>query len=93
MHSPSLLAQKLDNFFNKIIPKKFFVLVVATVLVFMGKIEGFHWFVIASAYLGLNVAQKFSKYTDPLRYRDDINPVIIDDPEVLPSVTEGENPE
>jgi len=55
------MSEKIDFFFNKMIPKKFIVMVIATVLVFMDKIDGFQWFVIACAYLGVNVIQHYAK--------------------------------
>jgi hypothetical protein len=49
------IFEGIDYFFNKVIPKKFIVFSSATVLVFLGKIEGQHWFYIALAYFGVNV--------------------------------------
>ncbi len=57
----SELGKKLDTFFNKIIPKKLLIMLIATVLVFMNKIDGFQWFIIAGAYLGVNVIQHYAK--------------------------------
>ena len=45
----------VDFFFNKVLPKKFMVFSVATILVFMGKITGEWWFYIAIAYFGVNI--------------------------------------
>ena len=49
----------LDKFFNKTLPKKFIVITVATVIVFM-KLEppAEYWYLLI-AYFGGNVAMKF----------------------------------
>ena len=48
----------LDFFFNKMLPKKLIVFTVATVLVFMDKISGDWWGIMASVYTGVNLLQK-----------------------------------
>lgn len=55
------ISEKIDYAFNKMLPKKFIVMVIATILIFMGKIDGFQWFIIAGAYLGVNVIQHYAK--------------------------------
>lgn len=55
------IGEKIDFAFNKMLPKKFIVFAVATVMAFMGKIDGFQWFIIAGAYLGVNVIQHYAK--------------------------------
>ncbi len=47
-----------DFFFNKVLPKKFLIVVIATVFAGMGIITGLHWVVIAGAYAGFNLGQK-----------------------------------
>jgi hypothetical protein len=54
------IAESLDYFFNKLLPKKFIVLTVATVLIFIDKLDGEQWFIVAAAYLGVNAVQKFA---------------------------------
>jgi hypothetical protein len=49
------IAGEIDFFFNKVLPKKFIVFAVASVLVFTGRIQGDHWFYIALGYFGVNV--------------------------------------
>jgi hypothetical protein len=66
--NPPVWGQAVDYFFNKVIPKKFLVFVIACLFLAAGKIEGVHWFYISVAYLTGNVIQKFpelSKKTPP----------------------------
>jgi hypothetical protein len=51
-------AEKIDEFFNKILPKKFIVFSIATIVLWMDKINGEQWFYISIAYLGGNVLSK-----------------------------------
>lgn len=51
--------EKIDKFFNKVLPKKFIVFTLASVLIFIEKIDGQMWGYIAMAYLTVNVTQKF----------------------------------
>ena len=46
---------KADELFNKVLPKKFIVFVIATVGMFMKLITGEQWMIVASIYLGVNV--------------------------------------
>jgi len=62
------LSEKLDFFFNKLLPKKFIVWAVATVMVFAIKnpdgtrwLSGELWGYVTLAYLGFNIVGKFSK--------------------------------
>jgi len=41
---------------ERLLSRKFIVWVVATVLVFMGKIEGWMWIAITGTYMGVNLA-------------------------------------
>lgn len=54
------MKEKLDYLFNKMLPKKFIVWVVATVLIFMAVLPAEYWFYITLIYIGGNVAQKFA---------------------------------
>jgi len=56
----SKILVKLDFFFNKALPKKLIVWVVATVLVFLGKVDGYVWGIVTGVYLGVNIIGKFS---------------------------------
>jgi hypothetical protein len=49
-----------DFVFNKLIPKKLLVWLIATILVFMGKLTADLWAYLSMAYLGTNVLQKFT---------------------------------
>ena len=51
-----------DTIFNKILPKKFIVFVVATIFCWWGKVDGDVWAYISLAYLGVNGVQKFSPF-------------------------------
>lgn len=48
----------LDFFFNKVLPKKFIVMILATIFCFLGVITGGQWLIVAGAYAGLNFGQK-----------------------------------
>jgi len=52
------IPEKIDLFFNKILPKKFIVFVIATGALWVDKINGEQWFYISIAYLGGNVLAK-----------------------------------
>jgi len=61
------IGEKLDYFFNKMIPKKLLVWVVATVIIFVVKDpDGKHWMsgemwgYITLAYLGVNAVKGFA---------------------------------
>ena len=54
------LISGVDFFFNKMIPKKLLVWVIATVLCFLGVLNGDLWAYISMMYIGTNVLQKFS---------------------------------
>ncbi|OHD14386.1 MAG: hypothetical protein A2086_03315 [Spirochaetes bacterium GWD1_27_9] len=54
------ISQKLDFFFNKMIPKKLMVWIIATVLIFLGRLDGSWWGIITCVYLGTNAITKFS---------------------------------
>ncbi len=49
---------KLDFFFNKLLPKKFIVFTIATIGLFLGLINGSSWTIIAGAYIGGNIGAK-----------------------------------
>ena len=53
------MKEKLDFFFNKMLPKKFIVITVATVIVFMGLEAPSEYWYLLIAYFGGNVAMKF----------------------------------
>jgi len=42
----------------KWLSRKLVVLIIATLLVYLGKIDGWQWVLMASAYLGMNVLDK-----------------------------------
>jgi len=46
---------KLDFFFNKLLPKKFIVFTIATIALFMKLLDGQGWTIIAGIYIGGNV--------------------------------------
>ena len=55
------MKEKLDYFFNKLLPKKFIVVTVATIIVFMQlKVPAEYWYLLM-AYFGVNGLQKFTK--------------------------------
>ena len=54
------IVSGIDTFFNKVLPKKFIVFMVACYLIFEGKLSGDMWAYIAMIYIGLNVVQKFN---------------------------------
>lgn len=55
-----LFLLKMDFFFNKAIPKKLIVWIVATIALFMGYIDGWTWMILTGIYLGANIVGKFS---------------------------------
>ena len=55
------MFDRLDYFFNKVLPKKFIVFVAASVFLVLGLITGEHWFWIAVTYSGANVVGKLTK--------------------------------
>jgi hypothetical protein len=54
------MIKRIDFIFNKVLPKKLVVWIVATILVWNKLIPGDLWCYITMIYLGVNVAQKFS---------------------------------
>jgi hypothetical protein len=64
------LTENIDFFFNKVIPKKLLVFIVATILIFDNKLSGDMWGFIAMIYLGTNVLQKFTKKDYNKIYQD-----------------------
>ncbi len=55
------ISEKIDWFFNKLLPKKFLVVTIATVLVFVDKnVPEPYWYILM-AYFGVNVIGKFAK--------------------------------
>jgi len=57
-YSPPRWMNLMDFFFNKALPKKFIILIIATVLTFLGILEGGQWVGIAFVYAGVNIGQK-----------------------------------
>lgn len=55
------VSDRIDYFFNKMLPKKLIVWIVATFLVADSKISGDIWGYITLLYLGVNVLQKFAQ--------------------------------
>ena len=53
------MKEKLDYIFNKMLPKKFIVITVATVIVFMKLQPPSEYWYLLIAYFGGNVAMKF----------------------------------
>jgi len=53
------MIEKLDYFFNKVIPKKFIVITIATVIVFLKLDAPSEYWYLLIAYFGGNVAMKF----------------------------------
>lgn len=53
-------SQWIDWFFNKAIPKKFMVWVIATIGLFMAIVPGEIWGYISMIYISANAIQKFS---------------------------------
>lgn len=53
-------AEKWDFFFNKVIPKKFIIMIIATIFAWPGitVITGTQWIIVAGAYAGFNFGQK-----------------------------------
>lgn len=56
----SKVSRTIDWFFNKAMPKKFIVFVVATIALFLGLIGGDLWAYISMIYLGSNMIAKFA---------------------------------
>ena len=54
------MFEKLDKFFNKILPKKFIVITIATVIVFLKLDPPVEYWWLLMAYFGLNVVGKFT---------------------------------
>lgn len=54
------IAKGVDFFFNKLLPKKFLVLVVATYFVIRQLSVPAEWYYLAMIYIGGNVIQKYS---------------------------------
>ena len=54
------LSERLDYVFNKLLPKKFIVVTVATVIVFMNLKPPTEYWYILMAYFGVNAIQKFT---------------------------------
>ena len=48
-----------DFIFNKLIPKKFVVFLIATVALFMKLIDGQSWMIVSVLYIGGNTVAKF----------------------------------
>ncbi len=49
---------KIDFFFNKLLPKKFIVFVIATIGLFMHLLNGPQWTIVAGIYIGGNVLRQ-----------------------------------
>ena len=58
------MKEKLDYFFNKMLPKKFIVITLASVIVFMKLEPPTEYWYLLIAYFGGNVAAKFVKGKD-----------------------------
>jgi hypothetical protein len=58
-HKATVL-ETIDFFFNKLLPKKLIVWIVACILIFDGKLLSEHWLYVSLVYLGVNIIQKFS---------------------------------
>ena len=54
------VAEKFDWFFNKLLPKKFIVFVVSTVIIFAGLNPPTEYWYIVMAYYGANLVGKFA---------------------------------
>ena len=55
------LQKKIDYIFNKMLPKKFIVITLATIIVFMELNPPIEYWYLLMIYFGGNVAQKFTK--------------------------------
>lgn len=53
------MSEKLDYFFNKVLPKKFIVITVATIIVFLKLDPPAEYWYLLIAYFGGNFATKF----------------------------------
>lgn len=53
---------KIDYFFNKVVPKKLIVWITATIALFMKLIDGNVWGIITGIYLGVNIIGKFAPF-------------------------------
>jgi len=51
------LAEKIDYFFNKMLPKKFLVILTASIFVAYNKLSGDIWAYLAMIYIGTNGLQ------------------------------------
>lgn len=54
------IADRVDWFFNKLLPKKFLVVTVATIIVLAGLNPPQEYWYILMAYFGVNVVGKFA---------------------------------
>jgi hypothetical protein len=63
-HKATVL-ETIDFFFNKLLPKKLIVWIVACILIFDGKISGDNWLYISLVYIGANMIQKFTGINKP----------------------------
>jgi hypothetical protein len=54
-----LKNDKMIKFWNAIGGRKFLVLLLASGGLYIGKLDSWHWVIIAALYLGINVIQKF----------------------------------
>ena len=58
------MKEKIDYFFNKMLPKKLIVIIIASTIVFMKlEVPSEYWYLLI-AYFGGNVAAKFVKGKD-----------------------------
>lgn len=55
------MMNKIDFFFNKLLPKKFIVFTVATIIVFKGISAPKEFWILAYAYYGVNSILKLIK--------------------------------
>ena len=68
-------SKKLDFIFNKLLPKKFIIFVIATIFAFKGIIDGQSWTYVSMAYFTANAIQKFSPKTFKQEIKDLTNGV------------------
>jgi len=54
----------LDKLFNKIIPKKLMVFIIATWFAKINVIDGAQWTIIAGSYLGANLTKALLTYAE-----------------------------
>ena len=65
---------KIDFFFNKVVPKKFIVFIIATLFAFpFNIITGGQWMILACAYFGINYGQKILERLSKNGNRNDID--------------------